>query len=240
MRCPNCGRENPSYDNFCGQCGTDLSTGLEPEHELNDEDDYYEYEWFGERHIFAKWRWQLGVAMLGAVLVLYALIFLGAGWYINAIILISVAILGVFLYNEIGKRKSGLGVLAAVGIVVVAGMFVGMFPWQQWAEDQHERYMAPQLVDDLSCGVDNGAHVTVDGTVTNVGRTGCTAIVHIKAYGGYPSNPDDNVFGAFKEGYVQTAWLAPNGGSDSVHWECTLSYFNGYGQVSWEVQPSSS
>lgn len=239
MRCPACGHENPSEDIYCGECGANLVVDTAHQNVERDDEDYYTYEWFGVRYTYAKWRWQLGVAFLGAVLIIYALVFIGVGWYVNAIILIAVAIIGIFLYHEIGERKASVGALFLVGLVIGVGMLAGVQPWQLWAEESHERYMAPRLVASLTYTVDDAHHVVVDGTITNEGRTGCYAYVQIKAYGGYSSNPDDDMFGAFNQGTVTTSWLAPGGGSDSISWECTLSYFNGYGQVTWTVEPSS-
>ncbi len=238
MRCPECGHENPDDEAYCNACGASPNVGL-LDHPEDPDDKYYTYEWFGVRHTYAKWRWRLGLVVLGGWMFILAVVFASFGWYVNAIILATVGVIGILIYRWIGEAKASVGALFLAGITIASGIYAGFMPWEMWAEESHERYMAPRLLDDISYHVEGAAHIVVSGTVTNSGRTGCTAVVHFNAFGGWSENTSD-MFNSFAEGTVVTGWLAPGGGSDTVNWECTLSHFNAMGDVSWTVEPSGS
>lgn len=240
IRCPVCGHDEPESEHYCGQCGSNLDDSSGSARSLLDDSSsgyYYTYTWFGERHSIVKWRWDLGIISLVTIGLLIGILYLSIGIWPNAIIIMVTMLVAAWIYHIIGKRKYGIAALFAVGLITVAGMSLASVPWQtmhaEYVKDKYE----PKFTDTIGYAVENGTHVTCDGDVTNYGRTGSKAFVQFKAFGGFPNEGQD-MFDGFMQGSVVTDWIAPNGGTTQVHWECNLGYFNGYGSVTWTIEPT--
>jgi|GEM_PF-6961364 len=241
LRCPECGHEEPDGERFCGQCGYNLETGagLEEAWGLPQPDAgyYYTYEWFGEMHRIKKWRWDLGIASMIFVGLLVGAIYTSVGMWVNALLFLATVALAASLQHMIGKRKYGIRALFAVGfLVVLPGMLLASFPWQAWHEDYIEEKYEPKFSESITTSIVNETHVVCDGSVTNYGRTGSKAVVEFKAYSG-PSEDIYTQWPDIKTGIVVTEWVAPDGGTAHVHWECDLNYFNWGGSVTSTVEP---
>lgn len=241
IRCPDCGHEEPDGERFCGQCGRGLieMTGAWEEWGLpvSGEEYYYSYEWFGEMHRIRKWKWDLGIVYMVGMGVVIALFFLGIGWWVNALLFVLTMCLAAYLQYVIGKRKYGIAALFAVAfLVILPGMLIASFPWQEWHEDYLEDKYAPKFSASITSQIVNGTNVVCDGNVTNYGRTGSQAIVKFKAYSG-PSDDLMEQWPDIETGTVTTEWIAPDGGTAHVHWECNLDYFNWGGSVTWTLEP---
>ena len=152
--------------------------------------------------------------------------------------------LAAYLYHMIGKRKYGIAALFAVALfVVLPGAILASVPWQAIHAEYLEEKYEPKFSDTITCTIErmeDGVHITCDGEVVNHGRTGSRAIVEFKAYGGFPQEGQELLtIDALVIRKVFTDWIAPDGGSVHVHWECDLSYFNGDGRVYWLIEPAS-
>jgi len=238
--CPVCGHEEPDDERFCGQCGSRLdgepSSDQFPSDDDSSADDtstdyYYTYTWFGERHSISGWRWALGVISLVVVGLFLGLVYASAGLWQNGLIITVTMLLAAWSYHIIGKRKYGVGALLAVTLLILAGMLLSSVPWQ---ESQGEHQLKPYFTDTIGWTRENETHIICDGFVKDIGTTGGTATVEFKASGGFPEQGQD-MLGGFVQGTVVTPWIAPNGGTAHVHWECNLTYFNAGGQVTWIV-----
>lgn len=246
IRCLNCGHEEPDGEKYCGQCGRYLDDAEDVEMEFDypvfDEEYYYTYEWFGELHRIRKWKWDLSIVSMVGMGVVLGLVYLGIGLWVNALLFFFTMCLAAFLQHIIGKRKYGIGALYAVGFfVVLPGLILASVPWQAlYAEYLEEKY-EPKFSDTITYNIqrmEDSVHITCDGEVINYGRTGSRAIVEFKAYGGSPLEGQElEMLYALAIQKVTTNWIAPDGGSAHVHWECNLSYFNGDGRVYWLIEP---
>ena len=246
--CPDCGHEEPDGERFCGQCGRclDDTAGASIEWGLpvSGTEYYYSYEWFGQLHRFKKWNWDLGIALVVMISAIGGLFYLGVGWWVNALIFFSTMSLAAYLLHIIGKRKYGIGALFAVTfLVMLPGCFLATIPWQALHAEYLEEKYAPKFSDTITYTIqreEDGVHIICDGEVINYGRTGSRAIVEFKANGGWPQEGQEfEVFDALVVQKVSTDWIAPDGGSVHVHWECVLSYFNSDGHVYWLIEPYS-
>jgi len=244
VRCIDCGHEQPEGESHCQKCGHRFDGGYEgafedwnPDHP--DEDFYYTYEWFGVEYRIRKWRWDLGVASMFVLSVVVALIFLAAGHWANALIFFLTVSIAAYLMHLIGKRKSSIAALFVVALfVLLPGLMLASVPWQQMHEDYLEDKYAPKLSDTITYTIEAGTRIICDGDVVNYGLTGSQAMVTFTAYGGLPEEGQESeVFDSLRTGTVTTEWIAPDGGSAHVHLECTLSYFNAYGDVHWTIEP---
>jgi zinc-ribbon domain len=240
LRCSSCGHEEPDDERYCGKCGARLDGGYEPAKQnthgdSTDDDFYYSYEWFGEEHRIRKWRWDLGIYSLIAMSVFFGLLFVAIGLWPNALIMTATMLLTAWLMYVAGKRKWSIVAIYLVSFfVVLPGMLLAAVPWQEIHEEYLREKYEPKFVDDITYRIEDGTHVICDGTVTNNGLTGSRAAVEFTAYGGYPQE-GQNMLDAFKQGYVTTEWIPPNGGIVNIHWECYLGYFNAFGSVTWTV-----
>ena len=243
VRCIDCGHEQPEGETQCQKCGHRFDGGYEGAFEDWSadgpaEDFYYTYEWFGVEHRIKKWRWDLGIVSMAGMGIFVGLIYLGLGWWANALIFASTMLLTAYFMHIIGKRKSSYAAVLLVGLLVLLpGIMLSSFPWHVWHEEYLEEKYAPKFSTSITFVVEGEAHIICDGTVTNYGLTGSRAHIEFKAFSG-PSDDFATQFPDFQIGYVTTEWLAPEGGTALVHWECTLDYFNWGGSVTWIVEPS--
>lgn len=239
--CPNCYHVNDADAKRCDQCGWRLYEGYESEapeqsysESAEDEEYYYTYEWFGTKISITEWRWNLGIIAGVVMMLLLALVYAALGLYVNTILFLVFAAVTGWITHVIGRDKwRYISVLLVGFFVILPLLLVACFPWQPWLEEQEAIYNAPRFVDHLSYTVD-GTHIVVDGYVVNEGRTAGYATIEISAWGGMWEEGQDPM-GGFQYGYVSTGLVQPHGGKADVHWECTLGYFNAYGQVGWHI-----
>ena len=242
VRCIDCGHEQPEGESHCLKCGHRLDGGYEGAFEnwspdAPDEDVYYVYEWFGVEHRVRKWRWDLGIASLVVVGIVMGLIYLSVGWWANALIIASTMFVAAYAQHIIGKRKSSyIAVLLVAIFLLLPGMMLSSLPWHIWHDEYLEEKYEPKFSTSITFVVEGEGHIVCDGTVTNYGLTGSRAQLEFKAFSGL-SDDFATQFPDFQTGYVTTEWLAPEGGTAYVHWECDLDYFNGDGSVAWTVEP---
>jgi len=168
------------------------------------------------------------------------------GLYCNTITWIVFGLLLVWVVHSRGKEKWSEAKTVTVGFLLVLPLFlVAVIPWDAWSEGFLEEQKYPMFTDwidyQISSGEGGSWDVVVSGYVANDGTGGGEAIVEIDAYAGYPdfsTNDTWDLTNSYFHGNVLTGWIEP-GGTAPIYWTCTLSYFNAYGYVTWQISDAS-
>ncbi len=193
--------------------------------------------WYGPKVPFDERRRNITVTVIFAFALILALAYTASGLCCNAIVwMVFGAMLAWIVYSLFKDRWSEAKTEAVIVLIVLPLFVAAVVPWQTLLDDVEKEPEVPLFVDHLSYSVVDVAHIIVDGYVANEGTGGGEALVRIEAYGGFQDyvNGTQDLTNAFAQTSISTGWMEP-GDTKTIHWECTLRYFNSYGEVVWSI-----